>query len=83
MIRFSLYSVFKFLFGILLLQAATGVLVVAALRTENREVWILLGLFALGPTFRPTTPYLFRVHNGGGVVLPRWRVCPGPRFDSQ
>ena len=47
MIRFSLYSVFKFLFGILLLQAATGVLVAAALRTENREVWILLGLFAL------------------------------------
>jgi uncharacterized membrane protein YeiB len=47
MIRFSLSGVFKFLFGILLLQAATGVLVVAALRTDNREVWILLGVFAL------------------------------------
>lgn len=51
MIRFNLSGTFKYLFGILLLQAATGVLVVAALRTENREVWILLGLFALMLSF--------------------------------
>lgn len=47
MIRFTLSGVFKYLFGILLLQAATGLLVVAALRTDSREVWVLLGLFAL------------------------------------
>ncbi len=47
MIRFSLSGIFKYLFGILLLQASTGVLVVAALRSDNREVWLLLGLFAL------------------------------------
>ena len=46
MTRFSFTGVFKYLFGILLLQAATGVLVMAALRSESRELWFLLGLLA-------------------------------------
>ncbi|MEN8180096.1 MAG: hypothetical protein ABFS39_15950 [Pseudomonadota bacterium] len=47
MIRFSFSGIFKFLTGILLVQAATGILVVVALRTESREVWLLFVLLAL------------------------------------
>jgi len=47
MIRFQITGVVKYLLGILLLQGATGVLVVAALRVEGRELWIPLGLIGL------------------------------------
>lgn len=47
MIGFSFSGIFKFLTGILLVQTATGILVVVALRTENREVWLLFILLAL------------------------------------
>lgn len=47
MIRFSSSGIFKFLTGILLLQIATGILVILALRTENREIWLLFVLLAL------------------------------------
>jgi len=47
MMRFSFSGLFKFLTGILLLQVATGILVVLALRTESHEVWLLFLLLAL------------------------------------
>lgn len=47
MIRFSFSGIFKFLTGILLVQTATGILVVVALRTDNREAWLLFVLLAL------------------------------------
>jgi len=57
MIRFGFSGIFKFLIGILLAQTATGILVVVALRTENREVWLLLGL--LGLTLSLLTAFWF------------------------
>ena len=57
MIRFSFSGIFKFLIGIILAQTATGILVVVALRTENREVWLLLGL--LGLTLSLLTAFWF------------------------
>ena len=47
MIRLSFSGLFKFLIGILLVQVATGILVVVAMRMENPELWILFGLLAL------------------------------------
>jgi hypothetical protein len=47
MLVFISSSIFKLLIGIVLLQAATGMLVVVALRTDNAEVWLLLVLLAL------------------------------------
>ena len=47
MLRFGFSGIFKFLTGILLVQAATAILAIVALRTEHRELWILLALLAL------------------------------------
>jgi hypothetical protein len=47
MINFSFSGVFKFLTGILLVQIATGMLVVVALRSDHPEIWLLCGLLAL------------------------------------
>jgi hypothetical protein len=47
MIQIGFSNIFKFLAGILLVQAATGILVVVGLRTENPEVWLLLILLGL------------------------------------
>lgn len=47
MTRFSFFSVLKFLPGILLVQAATGILVVVALKTPLEDTWILFVLLAL------------------------------------
>ncbi len=47
MMRFSFSGLFKFLTGILLVQIATGILVVVALRTESREMWLLFALLAV------------------------------------
>ena len=47
MLGFGSTGLFKFLIGILLVQTATGILVVAALRTDNRELWLLFVLLAL------------------------------------
>lgn len=47
MTGFSLSNLLKFLIGILLMQAATAILVVVALRMENQEVWFLLTLIGL------------------------------------
>lgn len=44
---FSITSVFRFLVGLVLLQAATALLVVTALRLGSGEAWALLGLLAL------------------------------------
>jgi hypothetical protein len=44
-INFS--GLFKFLLGILLVQAATAAQVVAALHSGSREVWVLLGALSL------------------------------------
>jgi len=40
-------GLFKFLTGILLVQVATGLLVAAALRTQQQELWLLFLLLAL------------------------------------
>lgn len=42
-----LSGIFRFLAGILLVQLATALLVVAALRMDSRQAWLLLGLFGL------------------------------------
>jgi Flp pilus assembly protein TadB len=42
-----LSGIFRFLAGILLVQVATALLVLAALRLDNPQTWLLLGLFAL------------------------------------
>ncbi|RTZ73837.1 MAG: hypothetical protein DSZ01_00520 [Gammaproteobacteria bacterium] len=42
-----LSGIFRFLAGILLVQVATALLVVTAIRLDTREAWLLLGLFAL------------------------------------
>jgi cobalamin biosynthesis protein CobD/CbiB len=47
MMRISFSGLFKFLTGILLVQTATAILVLVALRTESHEVWVLLALLAL------------------------------------
>jgi hypothetical protein len=47
MTNFSLSGLFKFFIGILLVQGATAILAVVALRTESHEVWLLLTLIAL------------------------------------
>jgi hypothetical protein len=47
MIQISFSGVFKFLAGIVLVQLATGMLVLVGLRTESREIWLLLLLLAL------------------------------------
>ena len=47
MIQISFSGVFRFLAGIVLVQLSTGMLVVVGLRTESREIWLLLGLLAL------------------------------------
>jgi len=47
MIGLRLSGIFRFLAGILLVQAATALLVVTAIRLDTREGWLLLGLFAL------------------------------------
>ncbi|MDJ0806677.1 MAG: hypothetical protein QNJ78_07555 [Gammaproteobacteria bacterium] len=44
---FNLSEIFKILVGILLVQAATGVLAALALRTDNQEIWFLCALLAL------------------------------------
>jgi len=43
---FNLSGLIKFLFGILVVQIATGALVYAALRTEQQELWLLFGALA-------------------------------------
>jgi len=47
MIQISFSGIFKFLAGILLVQLATGMLVMVGLRSESREVWLLLALLGL------------------------------------
>jgi len=47
MIQFNFSGIFKFLFGILLVQAATAAQVVAGLRSGSQEVWILLSALSL------------------------------------
>ncbi|MCP4040666.1 MAG: hypothetical protein GY731_01765 [Gammaproteobacteria bacterium] len=47
MFRFSFSGVLQFLIGILLIQAATGAIVVALLRTDNWEAWALLAMLSL------------------------------------
>jgi len=47
MSRYSISYLIKFLLGLLLVQAATGVVVLAALRSENQEIWLLLALLSL------------------------------------
>ena len=42
-----LSGIFRYLAGILLVQVATALLVVTAIRLDTREAWLLLGLFAL------------------------------------
>lgn len=45
--QFNFSSVFKFLIGIFLAQAATVILVMAAARTHLEETWIIFALLAL------------------------------------
>lgn len=45
--RYSLPDILRFLFGIMLIQAATGILVYTTLQVENLEVQLLLGGLAL------------------------------------
>jgi hypothetical protein len=47
MIRFNIPAVFKFAVGILLVQGATALLVVAAQRADLRETWLLMLCLAL------------------------------------
>jgi hypothetical protein len=47
MSRYTFSGIFKFLLGILLVQAATVAQVVAALHSDSRDVWILLGGLSL------------------------------------
>lgn len=47
MIQINFSGVFKFLAGILLVQLATGLLVIVGLRTDSREVWLLLTMLAM------------------------------------
>ena len=47
MLRFSLTSLVKFLIGIVLLQAATVLLVITALRTSLEQTWLLFGALGL------------------------------------
>jgi hypothetical protein len=47
MSRYSISDLIKFLLGLLLVQTATGVQVLAALRSENREIWLLFALLSL------------------------------------
>jgi len=47
MLQFNFSGIFKFLLGILLVQAATAAQVVAALRSGSQEVWILLAALSL------------------------------------
>jgi len=45
--RFSFINVIKFLFGILLIQAATALLVLSAVKTQLEETWYFFALLAL------------------------------------
>lgn len=47
MIRQHLFALFKFLIGILLIQVATGLQVMAALDSDKPQVWVLFGLLSL------------------------------------
>ena len=47
MSRYSISYLIKFLLGILLVQAATAIQVLAALRSDNPEIWLLVALLSL------------------------------------
>ncbi len=45
--RYGIFDLIKFLLGILLIQIATGIQVLVALRSGDREIWLLFGLLSL------------------------------------
>lgn len=45
--RYGISDLIRFLLGILLVQTATGIQVLAALRSADREIWLLFGLLSL------------------------------------
>lgn len=51
MIRFAFFSLFKFFIGTLLVQGVTVILVVAAMRSQLEETWIIFALLGLTTGF--------------------------------
>lgn len=57
MISFHISGTIRFFIGIVLVQAATGILVMVAMNADNRQAWLLLALLAL--TFGLITAFWF------------------------